>query len=185
MKRVYIVRHCAAQGQSPNAHLTEIGLKQAKYLASFFNNKKIDRIISSPSLRAIQSIEPLSHAKNIKIEIDDRLTERILSTRFLPDWYVKLKATFNDMELKYDGGESSKEAMNRIVNVVKEVLASVSKNKNTIIVSHGNLISLLLKHYQRDIDFQVWENLSNPDVFQLSNIHNKVHVNRIWDEEEA
>ncbi len=113
----------------------------------------------------------------------DRLTERILSTRDLPDWYVKLKATFNDMELKYDGGESSKEAMNRIVNVVKEVLASLSEN--TIIVSHGNSISLLLKHYQRDIDFQVWENLSNPDVFQLSNIHNEVHVKRIWDEENA
>ncbi|WP_107948670.1 histidine phosphatase family protein [Lysinibacillus parviboronicapiens] len=183
MHVIYIIRHCAAQGQSSDCELTENGLKQAKSLANFFNNVKIDRIISSPFLRAIQSIEPLSTRKNVKIEIEERLTERILSTRDLPDWYEKLKATFYDMELKYDGGESSQEAMNRIVHVVNETFTSGTEN--TIIVSHGNIISLLLKHYQRDINFQVWENLRNPDVFQLSNIHNEVTIKRIWDEEKA
>ena len=73
----------------------------------FFSEIMVDRIVSSPFLRAIQSVEPISHAKNIEIEIDDRLSERRLSTANLPEWQEKLKATFLDMELTYEGGESS------------------------------------------------------------------------------
>ncbi|MET3696514.1 2,3-bisphosphoglycerate-dependent phosphoglycerate mutase [Bacillus oleivorans] len=180
LKKIYVVRHCEAQGQPSESQLTEEGLKQAKYLVDFFSNTKIDRIISSPFLRAIQSVEPLSEKTNIKIEIDERLSERTLSTTDLPDWYEKLKATFKDMDLKFEGGESSKEAMNRIVNVVKEVIKSGTGN--TLIVSHGNIISLLLKNYNNDFDFECWKNLSNPDVFQINCINNEVNFERIWDE---
>lgn len=52
-KKIYIVRHCEAQGQPSESQLTEKGFNQAKYLSEFFSNIKIDRIISSPFLRAI------------------------------------------------------------------------------------------------------------------------------------
>ncbi|MBT2716585.1 histidine phosphatase family protein [Bacillus sp. ISL-57] len=181
LKKIFIVRHCEAQGQPSESPLTEKGLKQAKYLVDFFNNAKIDRIISSPFLRAIQSVEPLSEKTKIKIEIDERLSERTLSKTDLPDWYGKLKATFNDMELKFEGGESSQEAMNRIVNVVEEAIESGTEN--TVIVSHGNIISLLLKNYNSDFDFECWKNLSNPDIFQISFINNELILERIWDED--
>lgn len=113
IKKIYVVRHCEAQGQPSESQLTEKGSKQAKYLVDFFSNAKIDRIISSPFLRAIQSVEPLSDKTNIKVEIDERLSERTLSTTDLPDWYEKLKATFNDMELKFEGGESRSDESNR------------------------------------------------------------------------
>jgi len=180
-KRLYIVRHCEAQGQLPESQLTEKGFIQAKYLSGFFSNTKIDRIISSPFLRAIQSVEPISEETNIKIEIDKRLSERTLSTTDLPDWREKLKATFNDLELKFQGGESSKEAMNRIVRVVDEVFKSESKN--TIIVTHGNLMSLLLLNYDNSFDFDCWKNLSNPDVFVLCYTNNEVNMERLWQEE--
>ncbi|WP_340372107.1 histidine phosphatase family protein [Peribacillus sp. FSL E2-0218] len=181
LKKIFIVRHCEAQGQPAESPLTEKGLKQAEYLVDFFSNEKIDRIISSPFLRAIQSVEPLSEKTNIKIEIDERLSERILSTMDLPDWYEKLKATFNDMELKFEGGESSQEAMNRIVNVAEEVFKRGTEN--TVIVSHGNIISLLLKNYHSDFDFECWKNLINPDIFQINFINNEVTLGRIWDED--
>ncbi|MGE7768803.1 histidine phosphatase family protein [Peribacillus sp. NPDC096540] len=179
LKKIYIVRHCEAQGQPSESPLTEKGSKQANYLVNFFSNAKIERIISSPFLRAIQSVEPLSEKTNIKIEIDERLSERTLSTH----WLEKLKTTFNDMELKFEGGESSQEAMNRIINVVDEVFKS--ETENTVIVSHGNIISLLLKNYNRDFDFECWKNLSNPDIFQLSCTKNEVNMERIWKEETA
>jgi 2,3-bisphosphoglycerate-dependent phosphoglycerate mutase len=178
MGRIYVIRHCLAHGQSHDASLTQVGKKQAESLADFFKDIKIDRILSSPFLRAIQSIEPLSTKENITIEIEERLSERLLSTRDLPDWYEKLQATFIDLDLTFDGGESSKEAMNRIVNVVEEAFAR--DVANTVIVSHGNIISLLLKHYHKNVDFQCWKNLSNPDVFLLSKKHNNVIIERIW-----
>lgn len=72
--------------------------------------------------------------------------------------------------------------MNRIVNVVDEVFKSGTENK--IIVTHGkNLMSLLLKNYNDDFDFECWKNLSNPDVFQLTFIKNDVNMEHIWQEE--
>ena len=177
-KEIYVVRHCEARGQAAEAQLTEQGEKQAELLVRFFSNKKIDRIISSPFLRAIQSVEPISQKKNLKIEIDERLSERILSTTDLPDWYEKLKETFNDAELKFEGGESSQEAMNRIVNVVDDVCKS--EIENILIVTHGNIMSLLLKNFNNDFDFECWKNLRNPDVFQLCLTENEVNIERIW-----
>ena len=153
MGKIYVIRHCLAQGQSLDAPLTQKGIEQADSLAEFFKDLKIDRIVSSPFLRAIQSIEPLSSRKSMTIEMDERLSERLLSTGDFPDWYEKLQATFVDMDLKYD---------------------------DTLIVSHGNIISLLLKYYDKDVDFHCWKNLSNPDVFLLSPKHNEVMIERIW-----
>ncbi len=47
-----------------------------------------------------------------------------------------------DMDLSFDGGESSKEAMDRIVNVVEEAIAR--NVENTLLVSHGNIIIKIL-----------------------------------------
>lgn len=115
----------------------------------------------------------------MEIEIDDRLSERILSTGDLPDWLNKLNETFEDLDLKFAGGESSKEAMNRIVNVVEEVWKSEAEN--TIIVTHGNLMSLLLKHYDHKVGFEEWKKLSNPDVYLLNDQDG--NVERVWREE--
>ncbi|MGG2083584.1 phosphoglycerate mutase family protein [Lysinibacillus pakistanensis] len=57
---IYVIRHCEAQGQSSDAHLTEKGCHQAEVLADFFADKEIKRIIASPFLRAIQTLEQLS-----------------------------------------------------------------------------------------------------------------------------
>jgi 2,3-bisphosphoglycerate-dependent phosphoglycerate mutase len=177
-KNIYIVRHCEAEGQASDSPLTERGFTQAKELADFLSDKKIDRVISSPFLRAVQTIEPYAENKKIKIEVDTRLTERILCSVFTPDWMDKLEATFNDMNVRYEGGESSNEAMKRIVEVINDIVASDSDH--TIIVAHGGIISLLLKHYDHNVGFEQWKSLSNPDVYLLRLIKNETHVKSIW-----
>ncbi|MBS4223142.1 histidine phosphatase family protein [Bacillus sp. FJAT-49682] len=178
MKKIYIIRHCEAEGQAAETKLTDRGRNQAADLSKFFANKKVDRIISSPYKRAIHSIQPLANQLNIEIEIDGQLTERVLSTKNFPDWFEKLKTTYDDLELKYEGGESSQEAMKRIIEVVEKVFNS--ENENTVIVTHGNIMSLLLTYYVKDFGFEGWRNLSNPDVFLLRNVDKKVTYERVW-----
>ena len=180
MNKIYVIRHCEAEGQSPEALLTDRGLEQVLDLSEFFSNIKIDRIISSPYKRAIDSIQPLARRLNIDVEIDRKLTERMLSTKNLSDWFEKLRSTFDDIELKFEGGESSREAMNRIVEVVEGAFSSNNNNNNTVIVTHGNLMSLLLMYFNKDIGFDDWRRLSNPDVFLLTNENNKVTFKRVW-----
>ncbi|MBD7938911.1 histidine phosphatase family protein [Cytobacillus sp. Sa5YUA1] len=178
MKEIYIVRHCQATGQSPDAELTITGQQQAEELKVFFHDRQIDRILSSPFLRAKQTIEPLAEKIGITVEVDERLSERVLSTTSLEDWQDKLKATFDDPDLYFPGGESSRQAMDRISQVIEEIRSSEAEH--AIIVAHGNIISLLLKKYQVSFGFDEWQALTNPDVYRLRETPDGFSVERIW-----
>ncbi|KRG13718.1 histidine phosphatase family protein [Lederbergia galactosidilytica] len=178
-KNIYIIRHCEAEGQSANSPLTEKGFVQANELSNFLADVKVDRIISSPFLRAVQTIKPFAEKKKIDIEMEGRLTERILSSIFYSDWMEKLEATFEDLNLKYEGGESSNEAKNRIIGVVNDILASDAEH--TIVVAHGGIISLLLNHYDKNFGFEQWKALGNPDIYLLSHSQNDVAIKRLWE----
>ncbi|ATP40930.1 histidine phosphatase family protein [Solibacillus sp. R5-41] len=178
MKKLYVIRHCEAEGQNPEAALTEKGYKQAIELKNFFCDKKIERIITSPYQRAIESIQPLAKTLNIEIEHDNRLSERVLSNTVLSDWLEKLELTFQDFELKFEGGESSSEAKKRILELVEQI--QDEEFNHIILVTHGNLMSLLLNHFNNDFGFNEWKNLSNPDIYVLEFPKNKAIYKRIW-----
>ncbi len=178
MKKIYIVRHCQAEGQAADAPLTEQGIQQSLELAEFLHDKGIDRIVSSSYRRAHDTITPLADRIGVAVVLDERLTERILSGQNAPEWREMLRRTYEDLDLCFEGGESSRTAMHRAVSVVHDVLQSSSRN--AVIVSHGNLISLLLKHYDNQIGFNEWEAFSNPDVYKLSFRSDVPEIQRIW-----
>lgn len=165
MKTLYIVRHCKAEGQEANSPLTPEGVAQSHCLADLLANADIERIISSPYTRATQSITPLSQRLNLAVELDTRLVERVLCSDSRPDWQEHLAASFSDLDLCLEGGESSREAMQRAVAVVTDIQRHASQN--TLLVTHGNLMTLLLKHFDDSIGFAQWHALSNPDVYRV------------------
>ncbi len=59
-KTVYLVRHCQTSGQEPDAPLTEQGHRQAVLLAQTLADEPLERIVSSPYLRAYQTALPLA-----------------------------------------------------------------------------------------------------------------------------
>lgn len=165
MKTLYVVRHCQAEGQAADAPLTPEGVAQSNCLTELLANANIERIISSPYTRATQSITPLAQRLNLAVELDARLAERVLCLGSRPDWLKHLAASFSDLDLCLEGGESSREAMQRVVAVVAEIQRHVSQN--TVLVTHGNLMTLLLKHFDDAIGFAEWRALSNPDVYRV------------------
>ena len=174
MKTIYLVRHCSATGQEPEAELSDLGYHQADELVTFFKDKMIQHIISSPFKRARHSIQPTAQSKNIPITIDERLAERTLSSGNLSNWLELLEETFTNLDLKLDGGESSRDATERAIKVVTE------SPSNCLLVTHGNLMSLILKHFDDSIGFQDWKSLSNPDVYTLSISNNDSTIERLW-----
>jgi 2,3-bisphosphoglycerate-dependent phosphoglycerate mutase len=181
MKDIFLVRHCQAQGQEPDAPLTEAGERQALEMASFLADQNIELLVSSPYLRALHTVRPLAEQLSLSVEQDSRLTERVLSSQPMSDWYAKLKLTFEQPDLAFKGGESTNEAMHR----AREAIAALLPRKETriLLVTHGNLLALLLKSYQPNIGFQDWENLTNPDVYhlRLSADGQMIHLHRIWE----
>lgn len=176
--KLYVIRHCEAEGQAPDACLTMAGKEASERLANFLTHLNIELAISSPFTRALHTIEPFVRKNNIPFKIDHRLSERLLSSEELPDWLEKLKETYVDKDLKFIGGESSNEATHRITEVVEELKQST--HMSVVIVTHGNIMSLLLNHFQPHFGFDEWKQLSNPDVFEIEFSNEQTVVNRIW-----
>lgn len=180
MKSIYVIRHCEAEGQARHARLTERGFIQAEKLVDVLSLIPIERIISSPFLRAIQTIEPLAKHKKIEIEQDERLAERILSENPLSNWLDVYKETYHNIDLKFPGGESTREATERVLDLLNDMRQA--PEEHIVLVSHGNLISLLLCSLFPDMDgYEIWENLRNPDIIQLQFDRNRVNFEHIED----
>jgi len=166
MTRVlYILRHCQARGQEPDAPLTDAGREQAIALRDRLCDLRIDRIISSPFVRARESIRPLAERLGIRIEQDERLVERVLSSVPIEGWRQRLAETFDDLDLCFAGGESSRSAMLRGVAVVNDVIRAGAES--AMLITHGNLMTLILKHFDPEISYPVWESLRNPDLYSV------------------
>jgi len=163
---LYLVRHCQATGQEPEAPLTNLGEQQAEHLAAFLRPYGITRIVSSPFRRARQSVEPLARALSLPVNIDTRLAERTLSTQPLTNWLERLQATWEDFDLVLPDGESSRAATTRGMAALRNILAA--QPGATVVVAHGNLMSLMLHAMDGRPGVATWEGLTNPDVFRVA-----------------
>ncbi len=183
-KTIYLVRHCKAEGQEAEAPLTRKGEEDARALVQILKNVEIDHILSSPYKRALDTIKPLAQKLKLEIQKVEALKERVLSEVPMDDWLTKLEQTFLEKDLVFEGGESSRAALSRILEIIKEIVKN-EHMKNVVIVSHGNLLSLLIQHYCPNFGFKEWSEMKNPDIFivdfedsQAKVTHRKI----VWNE---
>ena len=181
MKHLYIVRHAKAEGQPPEAKLTELGEKQAESLVTFFQGREINAIYSSPFLRAVKTIQPLALERGLPVIQDERLSERVLSETALEDWMMHLEKSFEDFDYFLKGGESNQSAFERASSFIEDIMNS--SDDHIIAVSHGNLTTLLLNYFDDRFGYKELMELSNPDVYHIILEDEKNDVNRIWTEE--
>ncbi len=78
---IHLARHGAAgdrnkwKGDDNKRPLTKKGHRQAQAIADRLKSTGIERVVSSPALRCIQTGEPLAAAVGTKVEVDSRLAE--------------------------------------------------------------------------------------------------------------
>ncbi|ELS34593.1 MULTISPECIES: histidine phosphatase family protein [Pseudanabaena] len=181
-KTLYLVRHCQSYGQAPDAPLTIEGERQALALADWLGSLGIERLVSSTYKRAYQSFEPLADRLGLTINTDERLVEQTLSSLPLDDWRDRLAESFVDLDLCLEGGESSRTATNRAIAAIDDTLKY--DVEITAIATHGKLLTLILKHFDNCFGYTEWENLTNPDVFQLQFWESSPKIQR-WSAQET
>lgn len=173
---VYLVRHAhpvmpGTPGYSEDDRpLSERGVAEAVKLVDQFERVRINKIYSSPYLRARQTIAPL--AQRLKMEIDtiEDLRERMLSAEALADWREHLQRSWKDFDYAPQGGESSRIAQQRVMRVLDRIRARHAEGETLIAASHGNLIALALNALDPTVDFDFWEAIPTPAVFRLENL---------------
>lgn len=77
---IYLVRHAKAgeRTESESDHLRELskgGRHQAELIAARFAAVPVPRVLSSPFLRCIQTVEPLAATKQLTVETSKALAE--------------------------------------------------------------------------------------------------------------
>jgi 8-oxo-(d)GTP phosphatase len=81
-----LIRHASAgdreewPGNDRHRPLDQKGHKQAKKLVDLLETYDIDRVLSSPFDRCVQSVEPLAHARGLEVELRDELGEELQLT---------------------------------------------------------------------------------------------------------
>jgi len=181
MKTIYCIRHCSATGQHKDSPLTTEGTRQAQLMSMYLNEAHfpIDKIISSPYLRAIDSIKPYAESKNLKIETDPQLHERVLSIEPVDDWLNELEHSFRNLNYRLPGGESSNDAIQRINDSLENIFEN-DEVSDVALVTHGNLLTLLLSQYDPRFNFEKWKRLQNPDIYLLHYDHGVQSIEHLW-----
>lgn len=115
----------------------------------------------------------------MQLHLDDRLSERVMSEKSMEDWKERLKDSFEDMNLTFEGGESNQSGMERVRSLLAELQDSAENH--VVLVSHGNLSTLLLRHFNQKYGFDHLMSMTNPDVFKLTLDENRsAFIERIW-----
>ena len=180
MSSLILVRHCEATGQEPDAPLTDVGQRQARELADLLSTFPVDAIVASAYLRARQSAEPLADLLHLGVEVDPRLNERVLSPYPIDNWREVVRYSFADHDLRASGGESANDVLRRAWPALDDLLSGSAELP--VVVTHGNLLALVLHSIDPGFGCAEWENLSNPDVYRVEvNAVGAKGFCRLWD----
>jgi 2,3-bisphosphoglycerate-dependent phosphoglycerate mutase len=164
MVEIVLVRHASSSGQWPDAALSPEGFLQAEALRDLLAEFRLERIISSPFRRALQTIEPFCRQAGLEAEIDPRLAECSLGGVDLPDWREQLRRSFDDLDHCPAGGESGRAAQERARAMIR---AASEGGRRCALITHGRLLALMLKWVAPAFSYDDWSRLTNPDVFVL------------------
>lgn len=158
--RLYLVRHGRTRWNEENRYqgssdcpLNETGIRQSRMLTARLRNTKIDVFYSSPSQRAVETIQELACMKKKCIQTDIRLQEIDFG-----DWegktdeeLKKVYIRFPDFLQRPDEFSHPKEHMfydvqKRVVACLDELLQRY-EGSHILVASHTGSIRLAFMHY--------------------------------------
>jgi probable phosphoglycerate mutase len=157
MKKIYFVRHGATGGNEKNQfqHITtplsDMGLKQAEFVASRFESIPVDVVVGSTMTRASQTAEAI--AKTVKKEMiasdlfQEILRPTVVRGRSKQDPEVasimqSVKENFEQEDWHHSDEENFFDLKKRAVKAL-EFISSL-QHENIVVVTHGNFLVMLL-----------------------------------------
>jgi 2,3-bisphosphoglycerate-dependent phosphoglycerate mutase len=182
MSTFYLVRHAHAEWTpDENRPLSARGQADAERVADVLGGVPITAIYSSPARRARETVAPLAARLGLPIQPVPDLRERELCHGAVDDFFGAVKATWSDPSFAYPGGESNAAAQRRGVAVVRR-LQKRHPDEHVVLATHGNLLALVLQHFDPRVDFAFWKSLTMPDIYALRvSADSEASVHRLWE----
>ena len=190
-----LIRHAlplrteAGQGSDPD--LTPEGVEQARRLPQALARFPISRLVSSPQRRAFQTAEPVAAARNLTIDIDERLAEydRGMS-HYIPLEQVRAERA-EDWDRMAQGmlpaAVDADAFRSRVRAGLADIVAAAGHDDTVAVFSHGGVINVVLHEILKTpqplsfpIDYASVTQLrhSRKGVFTVAGVNGIEHV---WD----
>lgn len=181
MSIVFLVRHAHADWiPDENRPLSAEGHKDALRVADILHRFPITTICSSPARRARQTIEPLATRLGLHVRSVSELQERRLCGSPVDGFLEAVRRTWADPSFAFPGGEPNCAAQRRGVAVLRRLLAR-HPTEHLVLATHGNLLALLLQHFDPSVDFVFWKALTKPDIYELNICaEGRTSIQRLW-----
>ena len=164
MKTIYLIKHSGPfvdiknyedyenvlwEDYNRNMILSVDGEKRAEKLCEIKELNNVGRIFASDSVRAIASAKYLAENNKIKIELDERINERIFGIEKLSELPKDFnKLSFDDKNYKMRSGESFNDVDKRFIDFINDLLNQ--NNESYALFIHG---LILLSYLETICDF--------------------------------
>lgn len=183
--KIYLTRHGQSEGnlghiyQGPDESLTELGHKQAAFLANRFSTINIDLLLVSPYKRAQQTAKYVSEKKGIEITTNNLLIEKnwgsALTGKSRNDASVKetidllLEKEQSDPEFRLNDEERFIDIRDRAVKFLNFASTLNGKNEGVCVVSHGHFLRVVIAViiHGKEVTAKLFR-----DLFATTSMHN-------------
>lgn len=155
MTTIYFVRHAEPDYNNHDDFfrpLTDKGLKDRIKVTNYLLDKEIDVVLSSPYVRAVDTVADFAKNAGLNIETIDDFRERKVDSVWVEDFKGFCKKQWSDFNFKLKDGETLNEVQQRNIKALEEVLERF-KGKNIVIGSHGTALSTIINYYDNTFNY--------------------------------
>lgn len=158
MTRIYLIRHCEAEGNLYrraqghwNGRITALGERQIDALAQRLKDVHIDEVWSSDLSRAVATADAALRGRDLELNVTPRLREICMGVWEGQPWgelehqWSEQMWNFNNDPAKWSvpGSESFRDCQRRLTDVIGEIAAGAD-GRTVAIFSHGMAIKIFL-----------------------------------------
>ncbi|WNQ11981.1 histidine phosphatase family protein [Paenibacillus aurantius] len=187
---LYMVRHADSPyvpGQERTRGLSAAGAAASRQIAERLKDLPVDGVVSSSYARAVQTVQPLAESRGLPIREYEGLRERLIGGEESEAPWEEIRnaieRSFTDHDYALEGGETTKEARLRALPILEELLEEY-EGRAVAIGTHGNIMTILMNHYEPGCDYAFWQETSRPDVYRMTfDGRHLESIERLWSPE--
>jgi 2,3-bisphosphoglycerate-dependent phosphoglycerate mutase len=171
--RLLLVRHATSVPPRPGGPdeasrpLSHRGLAEAARLTELLAPLRPDRIVSSPYLRAVQTVEPLAADLGLPVERNRELREWESGLDPRPDWEAHYRWSLAHPHEARGPGESLTALCSRAMRALRAISLGLGLDGAAVVASHGTWIARALQTFGREVDVEDWLAMPSPSVFEI------------------
>ena len=168
-----LVRHADSVPPAPGGPdeltrpLSAEGLRQADRLADELVTWRPARVLSSPYLRAVQTVRPAADRLGLTVQTRDVLREWASGIGPAPDWEAHYRRCWADPAYAAGDGETHDALTARAAAGLAAAFAETVPGEVTVVASHGTWIARALHGLGVPVDADFWLTMPMPAVFVL------------------